>query len=191
VDSRSPAVSTANRGELVGAALAGVFGAAWSLWAASGLGATIAVAVRVAGATIGAVIVAASFRARRRAAREPTTRGRMFSSAGYRITVVIEVAALIGGNVVLNATGHQRYIIVWVAAVAGVHFLAFARLFWSGFYWLGGALLAAAGSGALVVVTGGGAHRILAVVGLIAAGSLFVAGGSTILRARPTAPSHQ
>lgn len=116
----------------------------------------------------------------------------MFSSLGYRVTVVAEVVALIGGNVVLNATGHPRYIIVWVALVVGAHFLAFARLFWAGFYWIGAALLAAAASGALVGVAGGGAHRILAVSGLIAAGSLFVAGASTVLRGGPrSASSHR
>ena len=177
--------SAVDRGALVGAALAGVFGAAWSLWAASGLTGMAAVAVRAAGVAIGLVIVIlASMRGPGSAAREPAAAGAgsVFCSAGYRVTVAVELIALVGGNVTLNATGHRRYVIVWVALVVGAHFLAFARLFWSGFYWLGAALLAAGAIGLLVGATGGSTQRILAVSGLIAAGSLFVAGGSAVLR---------
>ena len=175
----------ADRGALVGAMVAGGFGAAWSLWGASGLPLTSAVVARVAGVAIALAIVAAAAVLHRSGPQQqpPSEQGSMFSSTPYRVTVLLEVAALVGGNLLLNGTGHEEYVITWVAAVVGVHFVAFGRLFWSGFYWLGGALLAAALAGATIGLSGAGADAVTAWCGLLTAGSLFLAGGWTVARA--------
>src|ERR1035437_1616602 len=112
----------------------------------------------------------------------------MLSSPTYRRIVVLEVVALFGGATLLGATGHHEYVIAWFATVVGVHFLAFGRLFFAGFYWLGTSMIAAGSAGAIVGLAGGGLGGIEATSGLIAAASLFAAGGSTVARAR--ASSH-
>ena len=112
----------------------------------------------------------------------------MFSSPSYRRIAIAEVVALIGGAALLGATGRHEYVVAWFAAVVGLHFLAFGRLFFAGFYWLGTALIAAAITGTAVGLAGGGLGGIEVTTGLIAAASLFAAGGSTIGRAR--ASSH-
>jgi hypothetical protein len=178
---------------LTGAMVAGGFGIAWTLWGASGLAGAAAVAVRVAGIAIGALILVGSDLLQRRARRAtpvggPTgpgdRSGSMFSSRGYRLCVVLEVIALFAGGALLGATGHSEYTIAWFAAVVGVHFVAFGRLFWTGFYLLGVALLAAGVAGTIVGLAGAGSDAISAVSGLIAAASLFAAGGWTVAVSR-------
>jgi hypothetical protein len=98
--------------------------------------------------------------------------------------VALEVIALVGGGALLGATGHSEYTIAWFAGVVGVHFVVFGRLFWAGFYWLGAALLAAGVAGpswASRVEAQVRSDAIRAVSGLIAAVSLFAAGGWTVL----------
>ena len=67
---------------------------------------------------------------------------------------------------------------VWTVAVV------FGRIFFAGFYWLGLALIVGGIAGTAVGVYGGGIGRIEMTTGLIAAASLFAAGGSTIAIAR-------
>ncbi len=178
---------------LTGTMVAGGFGIAWTLWGASGLDGGSAVAVRVGGIMIGAVILVGSVRLQRRAphatpvgrrAAQSDRSGSMFSSRKYRLTVALEVIALIAGGALLGASGHSEYTIAWFAAVVGVHFVAFGRLFWTGFHWLGAALLAAGVAGAIVGLAGAGPNAIRAVSGLIAAASLFAAGGWTVMLSR-------
>lgn len=57
----------------------------------------------------------------------------MFSSGAYRLIVALEVLVLICGNLLLGVIGHREYIVAWVAAVVGAHFLAFGRQSWAGF----------------------------------------------------------
>ena len=178
---------------LTGAMVAGGFGIAWTLWGASGLAGGPAVAVRGGGIVIGAVVLVGSVLLQRRA-RCATRVGRRagtggwsgstFSTRGYRLVVALEVIALVLGGALLGATGHSEYTIAWFAGVVGVHFLAFGRLFWTGFFWLGAALLAAGAAGAIVGLAGGGSDAIRAVSGLIAAASLFAAGGWTVVVSR-------
>jgi hypothetical protein len=174
------------RGALVGAMISSVFGAAWTAWGASGFSGAVSGLIRLAGLVVGAIILLWCTRLWRGAPRgdQPAESGSMFSSRGYRLVVAAEIAALVAGNALLAASGQREYIIAWVATVVGIHFLAFGRLFWAGFYWLGAALIAAGIAGVAVGLAGGGASRIEAVSGLIAATSLFSAGGSTILTAR-------
>lgn len=178
---------------LTGAMVASGFGIAWTLWGASGLAGAPAVAVRVGGIATGALILIGSVmlqRGARRATRlghraAPGGRsGSMFSSRGYRLVVALEVIALVAGALLLGATGHSEYTIAWFAGVVGVHFVAFGRLFWTGFYWLGAALFAAGAAGAIVGLAGAGSDAIRAVSGLLAAASLFAAGGCAVLVSR-------
>jgi hypothetical protein len=94
---------------------------------------------------------------------------------------------LIGGNAALGALGARAYILVWVAAVAGAHFVAFGRLFWAGCHWLGAALIAAAVAGVAVGLAGGGSDAVTATSGLLAGARLFAAGGWTAVRSRTAA----
>lgn len=114
----------------------------------------------------------------------------MFSSTRYRVTVALELAALVGGNLLLNGTGHPEYVIAWVAAVVGAHFLAFGQLFWTGFCWIGAAFLAAAALATIVGLAGAGADAVTALRGLLAATTLFVVGASTLLRANGQGGAH-
>lgn len=182
-----------NRGALVGAMISGMFGLAWTQWGAAGVSGAASGAIRVAGILIGLGIFFSSARLRRSAlhnngsassASPSEGSGSMFSSPTYRLVVALEVVALLGGAVLLGAMGHREYIIAWFATVIGIHFLAFGRLFWAGFYGLGTALIAAGIAGAITGFAGGGLHGIEAVSGLIAAASLFVAGGGTVVRAQ-------
>lgn len=166
--------------------VSGVFGVAWTEWGASGIAGAVSTTIRVAGIVVGLVIVFWSARLRR-SVREYRS-GSIFSSPSYRRIAIAEVVALFGGAALLGATGHHEFVIAWFATVVGVHFLAFGRLFYAGFYWLGTALIAAGLVGTVVGLTGGGLGAIEVTTGLIAAASLFAAGGSTVVRAR--ASSH-
>jgi hypothetical protein len=121
-------------GALVGAMLAGVFGLAWALWGATGVAGSAAVVIRVVGIVIGLLIFACSVWLRRSIRRDNRSAGVMgrkegsgsiFSAAGYRIVVALEVVALFGGGALLGATGHTEYTIAWYAGVVGIHFLVF------------------------------------------------------------------
>jgi hypothetical protein len=175
---------------LTGAMFAGAFGIAWALWGASGLSDGAAAAVRAVGLLIGVLILAESVRLQRAARRAERARSgaagsdSLFSSRGYRLVVAGELIALFGGGALLGTTGHSEYTVAWFAAVVGAHFIVFGRLFWVGFYWLGAAMVAAGVAGAVVGLAGGGAGAIRAVSALIAAASLFAAGGWTVLAAR-------
>jgi hypothetical protein len=107
----------------------------------------------------------------------------MFSSPRYLLVVALEILAIGGGNALLGSTGLSEYVAAWVATVIGLHFVAFGRLFWLGFYVLGAALIAAGAAGATVGLADGGPDAISATSGLIAAASLFVAGGWTVISA--------
>lgn len=183
-------------GARLGAMFSALVGLGWSQWGASGLSGAASVAVRIAGVVIGLALVIGCARplgGRSRFERSP--RGASpderaqsrFALPTYLLIVVVEVFVIGGGNVVLGATGHSDFIVSWVAAVVGMHFLAFGRLFFAGFYWLGTALIAAGILGATVGVAGGGAGGIVAVSGLLTATSLFVASDWTVKGARASA----
>lgn len=114
--------------------------------------------------------------------------GWLVAIASITVTIVSgsgreRIATERGGTGLLGATGHAEYAVAWVAAAVGMHFLAFGRLFWAGFYWVGAALIAAGMAGAMVGVAGGGSDGITATTGLMAAASLFLASGWSVLQA--------
>ena len=168
---------------LTGAMLAGVFGAAWAVWGAAGLHGPAAGPVRIAGIAVGLLIFACSAWLRWSAPPAHGPSGSMFSAPGYRLVVVVEAVALFGGGALLGATGHSEYTIAWYAAVVGVHFVVFGRLYWEGFYLLGAGLLAAAVAGTAVGLAGGGTGAVKATAGLMAAACLLAAGAWTLLAA--------
>jgi hypothetical protein len=148
----------------------------------SGSSGAVSTAIRVVGIVVGLVILFWSAHLRRSIRKIGS--GSMFSSPSYRRIVVTEVVALFGGAALLGATGRHEYVIAWFATVVGVHFLAFDRLFFAGFYWLGTALIAAGIAGTVVGLAGGGLGTVEMTTGLIAAASLFAAAGSTVASAR-------
>jgi hypothetical protein len=172
------------RGALFGAMISAGFGVAWTLWGASGLSGAMATAIRIAGIVVGVAIIAWCAALWRTAPADGPGPGALFSTGAYRLIVALEVLALIGGNLLLAAVGHAEYVIAWDATVVGVHFLGFGRQFWVGFSWLGAALIAAGIAAAIVGLAGSSDAAIKATAGLIAAAGLFVAGASTIVRAR-------
>jgi len=177
--------------------ISGAFGMVWTLWGASGIAGPASRAVRLGGIVVGLVIVVWSARLRwsalpaghgSQSASSTGGRGSMFSSPGYLLVVALQVVAFGGGSRLLTATGHSEYIITWIATVVGIHFLAFGRLFFAGYYVLGTALIAAGVAGTAVGITGGGAAGITATTGLIAAASLFGAGSWAVMGARAPVP---
>lgn len=172
------------KGALVGATVSGGFGLAWSVWGASGLSGAASTVARIAGIVVGMLIILWCAYLWRHAPAGEAAPGTMFSSRPYRLIVVLEVFALIGGNLLLGVIGHREYIILWVATVVGVHFLGFGWQFWDGFYWLGAALIAAGIVGLIVALAGASAGAIQATAGLLAAASLFITSASTIAGVR-------
>lgn len=169
----------ADQDALVGVAIAGGFGIGWAFWAASGLTGDAAAAVRIAGIVIGGLIVAGALWRRRAVDAGAAAPGQdsMFRSRGYVLWVVAEVVALVVGNAILGATGHGEYVAAWTALVVGVHFLGFGRLFVATFYWVGAAFVGAAVVGTAFGVADGTRPAVEASTGLIAAATLFAAGG--------------
>jgi hypothetical protein len=184
--------AVAGRGALLGAMIAGGFGVAWSQWAAAGVSGAASGAIRIAGIAVGLAIVLVGARLRRESRRETRpassrpwrkhSRG-TFSARSYLVVVGIEILAIGAGNAILTATGLSDYVIAWTAVVVGMHFLAFGRLFFPGYYWLGAALIGSGIVGAVVGLSGGGLAATEVASGLMAAVSLFVAGGFTVLTA--------
>ncbi len=166
---------------LRGAAVAGAFGLAWTQWGASGLPTTSSTSVRVIGIVVGVAIIARSLRYRRRA---PAPSQSMFRSRAYQVTVLGEAVALLVGIVALAASGEPRYIVAWVAAVVGLHFIALAR-FGDLPYALGTEVLAAGVAGAVAGFAGAGTGTIEAISALLAAAGLFGAGIMTLVRFTP------
>ena len=170
----------------MGAAIAAGFGVLWAQWAAAGVAEAPSAVIVVVAIAAGLVIlwqVASLWRSASGVSAHPSSKS-MFSSRGYVVTVTVVVLTIAGGNALLGGAGYGEYVIAWVAAVTGAHFLAFGRLFRGGFTWLGTALVSAAAAGVLAGLAGGGTDAITATAGLIAATSLLAAGGCTVARAR-------
>lgn len=121
------------KGALVEAMISGGAGLAWSLWGASGLSGAASTMVQIAGIVVGVLTIRWCAYLWRSAPAEEPGSGTMFSSGAYRLIVALEVLVLICGNLLLGVIGHREYIVAWVAAVVGAHFLAFGRQSWAGF----------------------------------------------------------
>lgn len=147
---------------------------AWAQWGAAGLTGDAAALIRAGGIAVGLLIIGSSVGLRRTIPdARPTAEGAdagasrsMFRSPGHRLVVVLEVVALVGGGALLAATGHAEYTIAWYAGVVGLHFLVFGRLYWAGFYLVGGALVATGVAGAIAGLLGGSPSAVKATSGL-------------------------
>jgi hypothetical protein len=94
---------------------------------------------------------------------------------------VAEVVAIAAGGILLNATGNPQYVCPWVALVVGVHFVAFGRIFWTGFALLGGVLIGAAVLGAVLGLVTGDRGIVIATTALVSAAALFASGGRSLV----------
>lgn len=170
------------REALVGVMIAGGFGAGWAFWAASDLSGGTAAVIRIAGIGIGAATAAGALLRFGRAGSDGSGDAEsMFRSRGYLVWVAVELIAIVAGNGILAATGQGGFVAAWTAAVVGVHFLGFGRMFTAMFYWLGAAFLSAAAVGAVAGAAIGTRQAVETSTGLIAAASLFAAGGWGLL----------
>ena len=173
------------RGALTGTIVSSAFAVAWSFWGSSGLHFFAALCVQLAATLLGLVIIISALRRLFGSAPGAPSQNRtLFSSRAFVVVVVAEVLAIIGGNLVLTATGQQQFRIALIAAIVGLHFVVFGRLFWSGFSWLGAAMLAVALAGTVVGLTTGNADLILVTTGLGSAASLFIAAVPPLLHRR-------
>lgn len=171
------------RPALIGAGIAGLFGGLWAIWGAGGLGGPARVAVVAVGVVLGLTVAVAALVLASRARPEPGGRRSMFTSRAYRVIVVVEVVAIVGGNVLLGRAGLGAYVIAWTALVVGVHFLAFGRAFDRVFTVIGALMVAGAVAGAVVGLVGSGDDAVLLVTGLWSALVLLGAGARTVLGA--------
>jgi len=173
------------RGALTGSIVSSVFAVAWSFWAASGMHFFAALCVQLAATLLGLVIIIFALRRLFGSARGVSPENRtLFSSRAFVIVAVAEVLAIGGGNLVLTLTGQEQFRIALIAAIVGLHFLVFGRLFWTGFFWLGAAMLAVAVAGTAVGLVTDNADLILVTTGLGAATCLFIAAVPPLLSRR-------
>ena len=183
------------RDSAIGTIVAAVFGALWCVGAASGLLAysrPAALVVVVLGVAVAVVLIVLALRIRRRAAAATTPQSSppapgpppMFATRRYRVTLLIEVLAIVAGGIVLGRLGLGEYAVIWVAAVVGVHFLFFGRGFWSGFTWVGAIMLAGAAVGLVLDLALSTTAVALVVTPLVAAVDLLGAGVIAVIRDR-------
>jgi hypothetical protein len=132
------------------AVILGFFGSAWFGWAHVGVAAAGEVWLDVGSALSALVAVAAIITAFRvpRERRAVTNRA---ENRRYGIIVGIETVLIGVGTAGLNASGHQRWIAVWVLAVVGVHFVPLAPPLHNRALYPLGALVLAVAVAALVV----------------------------------------
>lgn len=126
----------------------------------------------VAGAAIGIGCLVARRRLGGRSVHETNTR---HANRIYYLSLGFELVASFGGAIALGRLGHPEYIIAWIMAIMGIHFVPLSRLYripelvatgvlciaagaagaWTGLTgMLHPAVIAGAGGGAVLLVTG-------------------------------------
>ncbi len=123
---------------------------------------------------VGVVTIGPTLRLRRQTPPDPAP---VVRSHAFWVVVAVEVVAIAVGIPALTLSGHGKYVAPWVAAVVGLHFLAFGRLIGRFWYPVGAVLLAGAAAGAAVGATGAGVGAVEAISGLIASATLLTASG--------------
>ena len=121
-----------DRGEVIGAAVLAFAGIAWFGWAQQDPPASWRPYL-IAGSIVSALALVALvvLLVRRRTTggspmADPRVRRR------YWLTVAVELALIVAGNLVLAAVGHPEYDAAWTLFVVGVHFVPLAAIFGSG-----------------------------------------------------------
>ncbi|MFC9556612.1 hypothetical protein ACFTWF_37970 [Rhodococcus sp. NPDC056960] len=119
-----------DRGEVIGAAVLALAGIAWFGWAQENPPASWTPYL-VAGQVISAVLLIALVMVL--VVRRLTTTGSAMADPRVRRrywgTVAVEVALIVGGNLLLAAVGHQAYDAAWTLFVVGVHFVPLGKVF--------------------------------------------------------------
>jgi hypothetical protein len=137
------------------------------------------VVVRPAGALAAVALVVGIARARRApAGSEQAAAGRSASSRGYWVIVAVEVAALLGGLIVINAVpGTHKLSVPWIAFVVGVHFFGLGKLWGAGWLHILGAVVAVLGVAGFVLHTAGAPTMVIALVSGVSSGVVLYASG--------------
>lgn len=171
----------ADRGQAIGALIAGSFGLVF-VWVNSGLLADgVALALRVAGAVaFVAVVVAAqlTYRAMARAGREglavPGPDRPPFRGAFWVVTAVEAVAIIVGVRVISQVFDAPEAGVAWVALVVGVHFVPLARLFRHASFMALAVVMSALGLAGLVMAVLGVGAAPIALVSGVGSGALLI-----------------
>jgi hypothetical protein len=132
------------------AVILGFFGSAWFGWAHGGVTGAGAGWLD-AGSALSALVAVAALVTAFRVPRERSAMARPADNRRYGVIVGIETVLIVAGAVGLGASGHPRWIAVWVLAVVGVHFVPLARPLHNRALYPLGALVCAAAVTALVV----------------------------------------
>jgi hypothetical protein len=118
-----------DRGELISAAVLSFAGIAWFGWAQDDPPSSW-VPYLAAGSVVSALLLVALVVL---LVRHRTTTGSPMADPqvrrGYWVTVAIEVALIVGGNLLLAGVGHPGYDAAWTLLVVGVHFVPLAKIF--------------------------------------------------------------
>ena len=131
------------------AVILGLFATAWFGWGHAGVPPAVGVWLDVTTGLAGIVVVAAmvtAFRVPRQRAVATTRAERR----RYGIIVGVEFTIIGLGGAVLNLTGGQRWVPVWILAVVAVHFFPLAPVLANRALYPLGALLCAVAAAALV-----------------------------------------
>ncbi|MBC2640182.1 MULTISPECIES: hypothetical protein [unclassified Rhodococcus (in: high G+C Gram-positive bacteria)] len=133
-----------DRGEVIGAAVLAFAGIAWFGWAQEDPPASWTPYL-VAGQVISAVLLVVLLVL---LVRGLTTSGSAMADPRVRrrywVTVAVEVALIVGGNLLLAAVGHQAYDAAWTLFVVGVHFVPLGKVFHARALALAGVVVAVA-----------------------------------------------
>lgn len=143
--------------------------------------------VRGAGFIVALALFAAINRAARAAARDTARRPRL--GWQYWMIVAAEVVALLAGLVVINGVARAHELTVpWIAAVVGVHFFAFVRMWQNRAYAVLGVVVTALGVAGFVLYADGASAVTIRVVSGIGSGvALYLAAAYALVRLRRSA----
>jgi hypothetical protein len=141
-------------------------------------------AVRVGGALVGAVLIAALSRARRM--EQPRTESAQISrpgfGRGYWAIVAAEVVALLAGLVVIDRViGAHNLTVAWIAFIVGIHFFGLGVVWKAAMFHVIGAALALLGVAGCIVYAAHGPTWLVAVVSGTASGLVLYAAAARYL----------
>ncbi|MQY04790.1 hypothetical protein [Actinomadura macrotermitis] len=167
----------------LGALIGATFGLIYVEVNAGALPAAAALTARILGALAYAAVLVLLVRARGSAAPDDGGPRRGFTR-GYWLIVAAEVAAFLGGNLLLNGPlDRPSAVLGWITFVVGVHFFGLAVVWRArSLAWIGGGL-AALGLAGLAAAFAGAAHAVVASLAGVAPGALLLGGGLWALSA--------
>ncbi len=168
-------------GQLLGSAIAGVFGLIYVEVNAGPLPGSWPAALRVAGALAAAGLALVIVLARRAAAGAPAAvrpGARAGFGRGYWIIVAGEAAAIWAGAAVLSGpAGLPHAVVAWVSVVVGAHFLALAALWRLRMLRYLGVAIVACGLAGLAAALASVPVAVVAATGGVLPGVLLMAAG--------------